>query len=93
MAFLVTPGSAAFSSITSLKSSKALALSRLRSSISSPRLQYLATVCRCRPYFLPISVKLGVMPSWRYMFSSPMTFLSNRAPSKRSTGLEQAYFR
>lgn len=78
IAFFVTPGSEAFSSMTSLKPSKPLALSRLRSSISPPLFQYLATVCLLSPYLRPISVKLGFTPSWRYMFSSPMTFLSNR---------------
>lgn len=81
MAFFVTPGVAALRSITSLNSSNALPLSRLRSSISSPPAQRFATVCLWSPYFLPIWVKFGLMPSWRYMFSSPMTFLSNRAPS------------
>lgn len=81
MAFFVTPGIAALRSITSLSSSNALSLSRLRSSTSSPRRQYFATVCLCSPYFLPICVKFGLRPSCLYMFSSPITFLSDRAPS------------
>lgn len=84
MAFFVTPGIAALLSITSLNSSNALSLSRLRSSISSSRRQYLATVCLCSPYFLPICVKFGLMPSCLYTFSSPITFLSNRAPPNGS---------
>lgn len=67
--------------MTSLNSSNALALSPLRSSISSPYLQYLATVCLWSPYPLPISVKLGLIPSCLYMFSSRIAFLSNPAPS------------
>ena len=85
MARFVMPGSSALRSIVSLKASNPLALSCLRSSISSPCAQCFATVCLCSPYFLPISVKLGFIPSWRYMLSSPITFLSNRPPPKRGT--------
>ena len=92
MAFFVTPGSAALRSMTSLSSSNELPLSRLRSSISSPRFQYFATVCLCSPYFLPICVKFGLMPSCLYMFNSPMTFLSNRAPSNGLLQLEASVF-
>ena len=63
MAFFVTPGSAAFCSITSLNSSKPLSRSRRRSSISSPLFQYFATVCLLSPYLRPISVKFGLTPS------------------------------
>lgn len=81
IALFVTPGSTAFCPITSLNSSNALALSLLWSSTSSPLLQYSATVRLSSPHLLPISVKFGLMPSCLHMFSSPMTFLSNRAPS------------
>lgn len=81
IAFLVTPGSPALSPIFSLNPSNALGLSRLRSSISSPPFQYLATVCLFSPRFFPICVKLGFTPSCRYVFSSPMMLLSNRALS------------
>ncbi len=80
MAFFVTPGIAALRPITSLNSSNALPLSRLRPPIPSPLAQCLATACLRSPYSLPIWVKFGLMPSWRYMLGSPMTFLPNRAP-------------
>lgn len=44
-------------------------------------IQYLATVCLCSPRFLPTCVKSGFTPSCRHMLGSPITFLSNRAPS------------
>ena len=83
MALLVIPGSAAFSSITSLTSSSALTLSPLPSCGDGPSPQWRATVCLSRPYRLPMSGRLGFTPVCLHMLGSPITFLSTCAPPLR----------
>lgn len=56
-----------------------LTLSLRQSSRSPPDLQYLATIFRFMPYLFAISLKFGVVPDWRCMFSSPIRSLSIRA--------------
>ena len=74
------PGNRDFALMTPSWRANPLTLSLRRSSRSPPDLQYLATVFRSMPYLLAISLKFGVVPDWRYMFSSPIRFLSIRAP-------------
>ncbi len=80
----VTPGRAAFSTISSRCGSKALPRPDLPSPGSQPSAsQYDATVCLFSPYLLAMSLKLGLIPASLYMFSSPVRFLSNPRPFRR----------
>lgn len=90
-ALFVIPGSAAFSAAMSRTRSKALSLSDLRSGGSAPSDQYLATVCLSMPCLLAMSLKFGFAPAPLYMFSSPMTFLSIRAPSEGLPYVESVF--
>lgn len=56
-----------------------------------PSDQYLATVCLSMPCLLAMSLKFGFAPAPLYMFSSPMTFLSIRAPSEGLPYVESVF--